>query len=82
VNVIWVSEWPVNEVEESGGYYAYLVNVKGWKKEVNTVFIFDDAEQTYWDGPLWRNFFRELGITITSGPLPLQAMATLPLESS
>jgi len=60
MNVIWVSEWPVNEVEESGGYCAYLENVKGWEQGANTVFIFDEAELTYWDEQLWRDFFRML----------------------
>ena len=60
MNVIWVSEWPVNEVEEFDGYCAYLENVKGWEKGANTVFIFDEAEQTYWDQQLWRDFFRML----------------------
>jgi len=61
MNVIWVSEWPIDEVEESGGYYAYLQLVKGWERGTNTVFIFDEAQITYWDQQLWRDFFRVLG---------------------
>jgi len=29
MNDIWVNEWLVNEVKESGGYCAYLGHVKG-----------------------------------------------------
>ncbi len=61
MNVIWVSEWPIDKVEQSGGYYAFLEHVKGWDKGANTVFIFDEAQMTYWDEQLWRDFFRMLG---------------------
>jgi len=60
MDVIWIDKWPVNEVKESGGFRAYLEHVKGYERGGNTVFIFDNAELTYWDEPLWRDFFRML----------------------
>jgi hypothetical protein len=61
MNVIWIDEWLVNEVKLEGGFVAYLEEVKGWKIRAKTVFIFDNAQVTYWDEQLWRDFFRVLG---------------------
>jgi len=72
----FVGEWPVEEVEESGGYCAYLEHVKGWDKGTNTVFIFDNAQLTYWDEQLWVDFFRVLR-DYNNLRLPLQTTTIL-----
>jgi hypothetical protein len=33
---------------------------KGWKKWDKTVFIFDEAQLTYWDFNLWNSFFKSI----------------------
>jgi len=45
---------------KSHGYSDYLEHKTGWKKEMNTVFIFDEAQLTYWDTNLWGEFFAKM----------------------
>jgi hypothetical protein len=46
-------------VSESGGHRDYL-RENGWEEGVKTVFIFDEAQLSYWDERLWRDFFRDI----------------------
>jgi hypothetical protein len=54
--VIWVDGW---RSRESRSWSSYLRN-KGWKKHDETVFIFNDAQMTYWDVQLWNSFFKSI----------------------
>jgi len=54
--VIWVDGW---RSRESRSWSSYLRN-KGWKKYDETVFIFNDAQMTYWDVELWNSFFKSI----------------------
>jgi len=46
-------------VKGSGGHRNYLRD-NGWEEAVKTVFIFDEAQLSYWDEKLWRDFFRDM----------------------
>jgi hypothetical protein len=35
----------------------------GWDKHEPTVFIFDEAQLSYWDGDLWNNLFKCMSFT-------------------
>ena len=61
MNVIWISNWPIQEVKTSGGAYAYL-QMQGWVPSNKTVFIFDDAQASFdsEDVVLWNNFFKTI----------------------
>ena len=59
MNVIWISNWPIQEVKTSGGAYAYL-QMQGWVPSDKTVFIFDDAQASFEDVVLWNDFFKTI----------------------
>ena len=58
VRVIWISGWNRDDVAECGGWYAYLQKQKGWIPKESTVFIFDEAQESYKDGELWNDLFK------------------------
>jgi hypothetical protein len=60
IRVIWVNGWQRRDVKEAGGARKYLRNVLGWREGQNTVFIFDEAQLSYWDMDLWIGFFKEI----------------------
>ena len=57
--IIYVDGWPEEDVKRGGGAYKYLLE-QGWKAGAKTVFIFDEAQLSYWDGQLWNSFFKDL----------------------
>ena len=59
VHIIWINGWPQKEVKESGNYYSYLKQ-QGWDELNKTVFIFDQAQETYNDPTLWNAFFKSM----------------------
>ena len=59
VRVIWLDGWPLQKVEDIGGYSAYLKG-KGWVQGEKTVFIFDEAQLSYRDMALWVSFFKSM----------------------
>jgi len=46
-------------IGKAGGHRNYFKE-QGWVEGDKTVFIFDEAQLTYWDGSLWRDFFKNL----------------------
>ena len=58
VRVIWISGWNPDDVAECLGWYPYLKKQKGWIPKENTVFIFDEAQESYMDGELWNDLFK------------------------
>ena len=58
VRVIWISGWKPDDVAECLGWYSYLKKQKGWIPKENTVFIFDEAQESYKDGELWNDLFK------------------------
>ncbi|KAF8349663.1 hypothetical protein F5887DRAFT_393623 [Amanita rubescens] len=58
IHIVWVHGWPAKA--ERGDYRSYL-RWLGWdEKRKKTVFIFDEAQQTYNDSELWSQFFRPM----------------------
>ena len=58
VCVIWIGGWKLDDVAECGGWYSFLKMRKGWIPGENTVFIFDEAQESYEDGELWNKLFK------------------------
>jgi len=56
VSVIWVDGWRDRETRSWSSY----LRSKGWKSGDETVFIFDEAQETYWDTNLWNMFFKSI----------------------
>jgi hypothetical protein len=59
VQIIPVSEWPVNAVHD----WKSRLRTNGWRQrwqDEKTFFIFDEAQLTYEDFGLWNDFFKSL----------------------
>jgi len=59
-NVIWVQGWPPKPVHEGGPHWKDYLKTMGWDQSEQTVFIFDEAQLSKWDGDLWNNFFKPI----------------------
>ena len=55
--VIWIDGWP-NAVVDNNTWREHLENVKHWDYHKGSVFIFDDAQETYEDTGLWNSLFK------------------------
>jgi hypothetical protein len=56
VPVIWVDGWRGRETRSWSSY----LRSKGWRARDETVLIFDEAQETYWDTELWNVFFKSI----------------------
>ncbi len=57
VHIIWIYGWPTKA--ERRNYRSYLQE-KGWIEYAKTVFIFDEAQESYHDIELWTGFFKSM----------------------
>ena len=55
--MIWVQGWPP---ERLGLRWYEHLKTMGWIPLQQTVFIFDEAQLSKWDGDLWHNFFKSI----------------------
>ncbi|EDR00458.1 uncharacterized protein LACBIDRAFT_334116 [Laccaria bicolor S238N-H82] len=58
VRVIWTGGWKLDDVAECRGWYSYLNKRNGWIPGEGTVFIFDEAQESYKDMELWNELFK------------------------
>ena len=58
--MIWVQGWPCKPVDQGGIPWDKYLELLGWVKLEQTVFIFDEAQLSYRDGALWNNFFKSM----------------------
>jgi hypothetical protein len=58
VDVISVYGWPQEKVDKFGGWSQFLQK-EGWKPGKETIFIFDEAQESYEDTELWSQFFKD-----------------------
>ncbi len=58
--IFWINGWPRHDIQKSGGHREYIKRVQRWKEGAKTVFIYDEAQLSYWDIELWRDFFRDI----------------------
>ncbi len=61
MHIISLPGWPLEKVEETGGWEAYLCG-RGWQQGEKTYFTFDEAQVSYEDASLWNEFFKNLSI--------------------
>ena len=57
-NVITLARWSPNETDMRSDRWERLLCGQGWKKNTNTVLLFDEGQVTYNDGNLWNDFFK------------------------
>lgn len=55
--MIWVQGW---SREPCGPRWDEYLKMFGWVQLKQTVFIFDEAQLSKWDGDLWHNFFKSM----------------------
>jgi hypothetical protein len=78
MHVIWIQGWPHDEIQAEGCWECYFQNKKGWVKTEKTVFIFDEAQLSYWDGDLSLNPSTSIKAV---APLHLRVIAVQPRAS-
>ncbi|TDL27128.1 hypothetical protein BD410DRAFT_486230 [Rickenella mellea] len=56
----WISNWPAPGTPAGTPKPEFNQYAKGWTWGDNSVVIIDEAQQTYWDGSLWDDYFKPL----------------------
>lgn len=59
VGVIMVCGWPQEKVDRFGGWEQFLRKKGYWEPGKNTIFIFDEAQESYGDTELWGQIFKD-----------------------
>jgi hypothetical protein len=60
VAIFRLGDWPIERIEVHKGWRCYLKQVIGWVEGKPSVFIFDEAQTSYWDGDLWNAFIKSI----------------------
>jgi hypothetical protein len=60
VDIFQLADWLIERIEAHKGWRGYLKQVIGWVEGKPSVFIFDEAQTSYWDGNLCNAFIKSI----------------------